>query len=81
MAEDCFQAAKIECPLSGGELEGINFGCRPIPDLATAPPLKMIFFARFPVSSHWIDGTDFSRRIGSSAANPVIGDAVSMRFE
>ncbi len=26
------------------------------------------FFARFPVSSHWIDGTDLSRRIGSSAA-------------
>jgi hypothetical protein len=36
VAEDCFQAAKIECPLSGGELEGINFGCRPNADLRSS---------------------------------------------
>jgi hypothetical protein len=39
------------------------------------------FFARFPVSGHWIDGTYFSRLIGSNAAGADIGDALGMRFE
>jgi hypothetical protein len=32
------------------------------------------FFARFPVSGHWIGGTLFSRLIGSYAAGGVSGD-------
>ena len=39
------------------------------------------FFARFPVSGHWIGGTLFSRLIGSNAAGTDIGDASGMLFE
>jgi hypothetical protein len=39
------------------------------------------FFARFPVSGHWIGGTLFSRLIGSYAAGAGIGNAIGMKLE
>jgi hypothetical protein len=36
-------------------------------------------FARFPVSGHWIDGTCFSRLIGSNAAGAVT-DSLKTRW-
>ena len=51
VASGSYRLVKIRWPIFGGEIEGIYFGCRPIPDLATVPPLKMIFLLGFPLAA------------------------------
>jgi hypothetical protein len=70
----------FRCPLSGNELEEINFGCRPSEDSRDAPPELTLVCRVFSETAIKSASSDLIARLPPRATT-VAGDAARMEFD